>query len=177
MHNLHLLIVNADSHEDACDQASSILESFGNENNWSVVCGSVCKDKGTIHSTGEGRFDPKEILKEESNAVKFIKNKKKSTLSSLENLYDSFKKSNTQEEDTKEFSDTLNKLIEGKKVDGFKIYILKEFVEQHYHMSHVPEEDSVWTGSYYSGEFDRCGLTNRTEHGEDQYCVFIDMHS
>jgi hypothetical protein len=77
MHNLHLIIVNADSLEAACDEASSILSEFGNENNWSVVCGSVCKKTGKIYSAGEGRFDPEEMLKEEGNAVKFIKNKNK----------------------------------------------------------------------------------------------------
>lgn len=177
MHNLHLIIVNADSPEDACDQASSILESFGNENNWSVVCGAISKDTGKIYSTGEGRFDPKEMLEEESNAVKFIKNKKKSTLASLENLYQSFKDRARPEGDTNEFSDTLNKLVKGEKVDSFKIYLLKDFVEQCYQLANLPEEDSVWTGNYYFAQYDQCGLTNQTEHGEDQYCVFIDMHS
>jgi hypothetical protein len=177
VHNLHLIVVNADSHEDACDRASEILESFGDSNNWSVVCGSVSKDKGTVHSTGEGRFDPKEMLEEESNAVKFINNKKKTTLSSLENLYQSFKNKTSMPDDLEKFPKILKDLIDGKKVDSFNIYLLKDFIETKYQLANTSDEDDVWTGNFYSFKYDQCGLTNHTEHGEDQYCVFIDMHS
>jgi hypothetical protein len=181
MHYLHLVIVNADSHESACEEASSIVSQFGNENNWSVACGSVSKDTGKIYSTGEGRFDPSEILKEEINSVNFMKgkNKKQTTLSALENLYQSFKGDvEVSEDHKKQFTKTLKDLLENKPVDGFNIYSLKSFLEKKYELSSISkEDDSVWASNFYFAQYDQCGVSNHTEYGESQYCVFIDMHS
>jgi hypothetical protein len=177
VHNLHLVVVNADSHEDACDTVRTLVEGFGTENNWFVVSGAISKDTGEIYSTEEGRFDPAEILLEENNSVKFIKDKTETALENLESLYQSFKKDSTQDKDKLDFQDTLNKLMKDEPMDSFKVYLLKEFIEHKYAQIVSPDDSSVWDGYYFSHEYDRCGLTNHTEHGENLYCVFVDMHS
>lgn len=55
MHNLHLVVVKADSPEDACIEAECQIEDYGNENNWRVICGCVSEDDER-YNTGEGRY-------------------------------------------------------------------------------------------------------------------------
>lgn len=57
MHILHLIRVVAPSHAEAEALAASTINDYGNENNWNSVCGSM-KEDGSVHSTGEGGFDP-----------------------------------------------------------------------------------------------------------------------
>mgnify|MGYP001095739624 CR=1 FL=1 len=51
MHNLHLVRIKAESHNDACTAVLSYIEDWGNENNWRSIGGAICED-----GTGK-RFD------------------------------------------------------------------------------------------------------------------------
>ena len=44
MHNLHLVRVKAESHDDACHTVLNYIEDWGTENNWRVAGGAICED-------------------------------------------------------------------------------------------------------------------------------------
>jgi hypothetical protein len=44
MHNLHFLLINADSAEDAASEAESLILDWGDENNWRSVGGIASED-------------------------------------------------------------------------------------------------------------------------------------
>ena len=44
MHNLHLILINADSAEDAASSAESEILQWGNENNWRSIGGVASED-------------------------------------------------------------------------------------------------------------------------------------
>ena len=59
MHNLHVCVVRSSSAEEAERVVESAIESWGDENNWRTICGSLSED-GVVHLTGEGRYPPDE---------------------------------------------------------------------------------------------------------------------
>jgi len=58
-HNLHLIVVRAESGLDACNEAEDLLFDFGTENNWRSMCGAVSEDN-EVYLNGEGRYEPDE---------------------------------------------------------------------------------------------------------------------
>ncbi|MBX9726454.1 MAG: hypothetical protein K2X09_04240, partial [Rickettsiales bacterium] len=83
MHNLHLILVNADSAEDAASSAASETIEWGNDNNWRSIGGVVSEDGADMIQNHEGFgyplsfFDNEEGLPKEGNyfekGVAFIK--------------------------------------------------------------------------------------------------------
>ena len=83
MHNLHLILVNADSAEDAASSAASETIEWGNDNNWRSIGGVVSEDGADVIQNHEGFgyplsfFDNEEGLPKEGNyfekGVAFIK--------------------------------------------------------------------------------------------------------
>lgn len=178
MHYLHLVIVNAESCEDACSVAEELIPQ-NNTYDYFEICGAVSKNKGKIYSTGEGRFCPKEILKEEANSVNFIKDagdKKAVTLKKLDDMFKGWKSTEYEEKKLKDFKNTFNKLLKNEPVDSFNVYCLKDFVEHHYQVCKEKDVD-VWGSNFYSHIFDSSGVTNLAEGIKDLYCVFVDFHN
>ncbi len=156
MHNIHYIIVEGESHEDAQLEAEQILlDSNLTENNWFSICGSLSQKDNSIDETKEGRWgkealDPETIKKsimplfeyEEEKVKKLIKNEDLSTLSSHE------------------------------------LYICKEYFNFLYEKSHA-QTDDIWNASFYSDIFDEVGITNCVCNNDvqDKYIVLIDMHS
>jgi hypothetical protein len=59
MHNLHFVVVKAESGEEATAEVESCISDWGNENNWRHICGAVSEDN-EVYKTGEGRYAPED---------------------------------------------------------------------------------------------------------------------
>ena len=59
MHNLHFILVKANSGEEACKQAETEIIDFGTDNNWRTMCGAVSQDN-EVYDAGDGRYRPVE---------------------------------------------------------------------------------------------------------------------
>lgn len=183
MHYLHLVIVNADSPEDACSVAEEIIPQ-NNTYDYFHICGAVSRNNGEIFDCEKGRFSPKEILEEPVSLqyINYDSNDSKSLiLSKLDERVKSWKSTGVKEEkEFRELKETFKKLLAGENVDSFKIYLLKDFVDNQYELAKDKGNDTVWDMKYNSFKFNECGVTNLTDFGdppENQYCVFVDFHS
>ena len=56
MHNLHLLVVEAESGSDACSTVEGAIQNFGDENNWRVICGATRSDGKEVFQSNSGRW-------------------------------------------------------------------------------------------------------------------------
>jgi hypothetical protein len=178
MHYLHLVLVNADSLEEACSVAEESIPQ-NNTYDYFSVCGAVSKDTGEIYSTGEGRFCPKERLEPEPNSLNYIRDagdKRAIILDKLEDMFKSWKQREDSEENIERMKDGFNKLMKGKKVESFNLYLLKDFVEFNYQVV-CDESSSLWESNFYSFNFNECGITKLYSSTSNLYCVFVDFHS
>lgn len=155
-HNLHYLVVKADNHTDAQNEAQNHLYDFGNENNWFEICGSVDKN-GNIEVTGEGRWG-EDCLK-------------------LDTIYENICSNigSIKPEDRERFS----RVILDPDCNISDLWQLKKFVEDLYCISRAPcvETFDIWTNSFRDYEFDEFGITNLEYTQGNSYIVAIDMHS
>jgi hypothetical protein len=169
--------VNSDSPEAACEDALGLIEHWGTDNNWRVACGSISKDTGEIYSTGEGRYDPKDIINSDENSMHFIKSNKKSkqekVLEDLRSMVDNW--ISDEGYDTEKLKNMFNKVVSNERVDGFEYYELEKYISHKRSKAEANLED--WLPSYNNFKYDEAGVTDLTQHNEDIYCVFIDMHS
>lgn len=170
MHNLHLIVIHSTSAEDACNEVETMIEDFGNENNWRTICGCVSdKNEVYIHDA-EGRYVPSEDY---LNTIEKINENVKGWMRST--LY----------------GENAKKRIEEGNVDftnwsAHELWELKEYVEylrqiqsfkEHHNVSDIEEFD-VLNHTFYPYEYAECGVTfSESEDGENTYIVFIDMHS
>jgi hypothetical protein len=175
MHNLHLILVNSDSPELACEDATGCISHWGTDNNWRLACGAVNLSTGEIYSTGEGRYDPKECLNETSS-INFIKDnggKKEIVLKTLRDMVLSW--ADDDNFDILEIKKSFDKLINNEKISEFEIYAIEKYVAHKRSTSSMNLDELL--PQYRPHEYDETGLTDFTEHNEGVYCVFIDMHS
>jgi hypothetical protein len=177
MHYLHLVLVNAESLEEACSVAEESIPQNHTYDYFSV-CGSVSKDTGEIYSTGEGRFCPKEYL-EEANSVNYLKDagdKKAVVLEKLESMLPNWKKRQDHKENIEKIKETFNKIMDGEKVESFNLYLLKDFAEYHYQVA-CDNGSDFWESSFNSFNFNENGISKLYSSTSDLYCVFVDFHS
>lgn len=177
MHYLHLVLVNAESPEDACDVAEQSIPP-NNTYDYFAVCGAVSKDTGEIYSTGEGRFCPKEYL-EETNSINYINDagdKQAVILDKLESILDRWKQRVDSEENIVRMKEGFEKLMNGEKVESFNLYLLKDFVEYHYEVV-CDGSTPFWESSFNSFKFCESGITKLYSSTSNLYCVFVDFHS
>lgn len=168
MHNLHLILVKAENGEDACNEAESFMNDWGNENNWRSFCGAVSEDD-EVYLSGEGRYAPNE----ESNTIKKI-NKK----------VDGWMKNFHYGQNGKDL------LEQGKKIDELnslqlwsvmkyaeQLYEIKQFKELKEYRKNKKKSFNIFEDEYYAHSFDEIGVTH-SNFGDGKYwVVFVDVHS
>lgn len=178
MHNLHILVTDATSPEEAYDKVESCIQDWGNENNWRTICGSVSR-VGEIHSTNEGRYCPNRVLGADSNSVAFIKDavgvtQAEKNLNALQGILRGWM---TMPQDTTELQQIAADMFSGKPVESFNLYQLKEYVLLQYAKASSPT-DNIWGSSFREWELAECGVTQLVDdHAQQLYAVFLDMHS
>ncbi len=58
MHNLHLILVHAETPEEACVNAENGIEDFGNGSNWRYVGGCISENNEITDMHGGSRWYP-----------------------------------------------------------------------------------------------------------------------
>ena len=163
MHNLHYVVVNAANHEEAEAAVESAIESWGDENNWRCICGSL-NENGEAHSTGEGRWG------EELTYEDVVKSLREAV--------------HGEPWHEKEARTLMRSLLAGKKLRGMDFYTIRRYIEDlgaNADANGIPKEGAFdpFRASYYEWKLDEFGITNLAEEGstEPRFIVLVDMHS
>jgi hypothetical protein len=174
MHNLHFILLKANSGEEACKKAENEIMDFGNENNWRTMCGAVSEDN-EVYDAGDGRYRPTET---EHITIEEINQKVSGWLS------ESFFGVTAKE-----------KLGKGEiNLDEWNAVELWSLSKHARHLSEAysykdREFDILKGDTFYTCQFDECGVTDfRYDTYEDDdeamsktkektWVVFCDMHS
>jgi hypothetical protein len=187
MHNLHLILINADSARNAGFEAENLILSWGDENNWRCV-GGVASEDGSddIENDGDGRWGLSFLDKEEgipkegtyfSRAVAFL-------LCGIELpvIFPATPHSTHPDLNTalRELSDRL-RAFDPERGDRHDLWCVRHNL---HHMSELiassrARKQGEAIPQFYDWQFDHFGLTDMTERSEGarRYLVFLDMHS
>jgi hypothetical protein len=174
MHNLHYLVIEAETGKEACDNAESAVESFGDENNWRTVCGAVCST-GEVYKGEEGRWD--------TTSLKEIQETAKGWLFDVDDFH------------KKGFDEAIADLANGKILDGHQWYCVKKYAEEQGDKSWAlmtikgrpavtPESFDIFKHGYRDWKLTECGVTHLGEFDAETkkdrknlWVVLLDMHS
>lgn len=165
MHNLHFIVVKAESGEEACDVAESLISDFGDENSWRTMCGAVSQDN-EVYDANDGRYPPDE----ESDTIEKINAMVQGWIDGND-VYSSA---------------ALDALEVGKSTDEMTSQELWSMREHYNHLFHrklaYEQTDGqtfdVLKHSFNDFQIDDCGVTQSEEEGEGKlWVVFCDMHS
>jgi hypothetical protein len=187
MHNLHFILIKADSAADAASEAENLMLDWGDEDNWRRVSGVASEDgSDDIDNHDDGRWplsflDAEEGVPREgtyfSRAVAYLHREitEPVTLPSAP-----FSTHPDLRSAIAELADMLRAFDpeHGNSSDlwaiGRNLKHLSEIVHSRNAVKHgedIPQ--------FYEGQFDHLGLTDMTEQSEGarRYLVFLDMHS
>jgi len=163
MHNLHFIVVRANSGQEACQEADSIILDFGNENNWRTMCGAVSQDN-EVYNADDGRYQPSE--------TQWI------TIEKINECVNNWlKHSFLGETARKKFEKGETNLDEWNQLELYSLSKYAQHLSESIgfkHRSFNVLEDTVFEYSY-----DQCGVTNLLNANEEEkiWVVFCDMHS
>jgi len=152
MHNIHYIVVEADSHKDAQSEVEAYLFGYGDEDNYFSFIGSLSRDDGSIAKGNSDRWD-----------VDKLNTKKIQETINLEYKY---------EIPTK---DVVIGVYDGSIDNGLDSYKVARYFE--YLREKNSTHDNIWKARYYSEQYDKVGITNLTFSDKNNYIVAIDMHS
>jgi len=166
MHNLHFILVKANSGEEACKKAENEIMDFGTENNWRTMCGAVSQDN-EVYNAGDGRYEPKDTDYQSIEAINEVV--KEWTKDSFygETAKIKFEKGETNLDEW----------------DAIELWSLSKWAK---HLSEAHsykdrEFDILKGDTFYTCQFDECGATDFTydtdDEGDKTWVVFCDMHS
>jgi hypothetical protein len=177
MHNLHFILIKADSAEDAASDAENLIVDWGNENNWRTVGGVAAEDgSDDIENHDDGGWgltfldEDKNVPKEGtyfSRAVAYLLSDIKEPLAKLPATL-------------LELSDRLRS-FDPQATGGFELWRISRDLQE---LSELMDSRSAHTCGAQIPElrewqFDQFGLTDMTGQsaGDRRYLVFLDMHS
>ncbi len=177
MHNLHFILIKADSAAKAASKAENLILDWGNENNWRCVGGIASEDgSDDIENHDEGAWglsflDAKEGIPKEgtyfSRAVAYLHREITEPVTELPSKL-------------LEFSDKL-RAFDPQHGDGLELERIGRDLQQlsEHVISRCVREGGNEIPELYEWQFDHFGLTDRTEYsdGTRRYLVFLDMHS
>lgn len=165
MHNLHLVVVKADSPENACNEVETQIMDWGTENNWITICGCISKS-GENYEHESGGWSPTSIEEIKKDIIEDVRNGGNFDKETFDNVLSGVKNVN--------------------ELGWLDWYHIKKYAE---HMSDtaqfvssIKDEDfDIWTASYKDWKLDEFGITN-LNYGDgygdgEYYIVFVDMHS
>lgn len=163
MHNLHLVVINAESGFDACNRVEAELADWGTENNWRTMCGAVSQDN-EVHQEGDGRYGPDDDC---------------NTIEKINAMVSGWVKS---EPWTKS---RFDRLMSGEEMTAIDWWGVRDYAKHMYEkVQHTDEDIDVLNGfTYFEFEYNECGVTqldNGDEpfgENEKKWVVFVDMHS
>jgi hypothetical protein len=166
MHNLHLVVVKAETGEDAMSDVESYMDDWGTENNWRTMCGAVSQDNEVVMGDAQGAYPPEENLNSIENINKMVRGWMEATYYGDEGRK------------------TLMKVETGTmkldKITSLTWYSIGKYAEYMQEKLNNPSAGkfNVLTDSFYAGQYDENGITQIEEDNEGKkWVVFVDMHS
>jgi hypothetical protein len=187
MHNLHFLLIKADSAQDAASEAEKLIIEWGNENNWRSFCGIASEDgSDDIENHQGGRWGLSFLDKEEGipkegmpfhRAVAYLHREISQPVHLPCRPWSNFPTIDSA-------LDYLSKQLAAFDADtgntndlwgiGRNLKHLSELID-----SRRARELGEEVPQFYDWQFDHFGLTDLTEESEGarRYLVFLDMHS
>lgn len=188
MHNLHFVMVKADSAQDAANNVESAISSWGNENNWRSIGGIASEDGAEdVENYADARWGLS-YLDEENNALEEGNYFSKTTAHiramitqnvSLRNLHGDYADIGSA---VTALSDKLKQFRSendaGDRRILFEVGADLKYLYEIANSKHLLEQGSSLP-ELYSWEFDEVGFTDLSEEDNDdkRYIVFLDMHS
>ena len=177
MHNLHFILIKADSATDAASEAENLILDWGNENNWRCVGGIASEDgSDDIENLDEGAWGLSFLDKEEgvpregtyfSRAVAYLHRDITRPLADLPSKLLGFSDRLRAFDPERGSPSQLEEI--GRKLTHLSEHLYSRGAREH--GKEIPE--------LYEWKFDRDGLTDMTggSEGVRRYLVFLDMHS
>lgn len=165
MHNPHLIVVKAETGQEAMDIVETEIQDWGNENNWRSICGAV-SEKNEVVTSGEGRFQ----INETWNTIKKIN----------EIVLDWMKPSFLAEEGEKTISQLINGKIKLEDIEPITWLNIGQYAEFMWEKGNaVPAEKfNVLKDSYFEWKFTDCGVTHlNIDNDGCLWVVIVDFHS
>lgn len=177
MHNLHLILVHAETPEDACVNAEDFIMDFGTENNWRCIGGCVSEDNEITDMDEYSRWYPSYTDKEG--------NKPYGSIEALNEMMRRLVKNDNTFSHKRDLIDAIDngdiKLSEI--TDSMDLYYLKQYIDNRRStiLLSNPEEFNVLEDEYKAYKYDEVGVTDlrwgEKGEGEKTYVVLVDMHS
>ena len=174
MHNLHFVVVKAESGEEATAEVESHISHWGGEDNWRNICGAVSEDN-EVYITGDGRYAPKANETIESINATIAK------WLEVPNV----------------FEELLGKGQKFEDLTASDLYRLQKYIGEVYEQKLIASNKAarqtkgeklsdtfnVLTDSYRDFQYDECGVTDICDdvdpysENAKTWVVFVDMHS
>ncbi|MEI7668605.1 MAG: hypothetical protein WCJ33_00805 [Pseudomonadota bacterium] len=188
MHNLHYIMVKADSAEDAAHNIENAIDNWGDENNWRRI-GGIASEDGTddIENYQEARWALSSLDEEDdvpkegtyySRTVAHIKQMITGSIN-LSNITGKYFDINQAVAaiigKLKEFNET------SENCDRFLLFQMSENLKNLYELS--TSRHAMKAGfeisELHAWEFEEVGFTDMSERqeGSKHYIAFLDMHS
>ena len=162
MHNLHIIRIPAADAGDACTSVETLINDWGNENNWRTICGAISQDNELYIHDDSGRYPPED----DSN-----------TIEKIQKLFQT-------EIDTPHIYADILKTITPDSLDTMDWYKLQEYAKHMYevttHRGDKAAPFDIFKDTLYEWQYDTFGLTDSgyTQNEDEKiYFVFVDMHS
>jgi hypothetical protein len=170
-HNLHFLVVRAESPEDACQKAEERVFDFGNENNWRTICGCVSEKNEVFSNDESGRYSPEQTgYKTIEKINKVVKRWCRGTIGTR------------AEEKLKRAKAKINL----KRWNSLELFSLERIVHHLYQVKNIGvpvKEFNVLEHNFFPCEYTECGVTQFDDEVEKDnesnmqiFVVFLDMH-
>ena len=177
MHNLHFILIKADSAKEAASDAENLIVDWGTENNWRSIGGVAAEDgSDDIENHDSGAWglssldEDKDVPREGtyfSRAVTYLHNEIKEPLADLPSTL-------------LELSSRLRS-FDPQAVGGFELWRIGRDLKSLSELmdSHAAHTCGAEISQLREWQFDEFGLTDLTSQsaGARRYLVFIDMHS
>ena len=184
MHNLHYIVINADSAADAAESALMEIQDWGNENNWRSV-GGVASEDGTdlIEDYQDARWTlsclrPDNASPDDHSYFAWA-------IADIWDKIDDIILPHSPYTASASIAELILVIVESlRNTDGTNTDLLLCASEnlKYLHQiargrKHRETENAI--PEFYEWEFDRVGLTDLTHYteGTQRYLVMIDMHS
>lgn len=175
MHNLHYVVVKAETAEDAVSEVETMISDWGTENNWRSFGGCVSEDNEVYIVPPTGTWGNSRWAPEENHTIEMINQQVREWL-----------------KPDKHYQDIFDKCVSGDIGSPFDWYGAMKYCEHKFHSAQHEikgREFDVLHDEFYDWHFDECGVTHfmtkqfdrRNLDYEDpkhkRYVVFVDMHS
>ncbi len=189
MHNLHLILINADSAEDAASSAENEILQWGNDNNWRSIGGVASEDGADDIDCHESKGYPLSLLDDEEKVPKEGTYFQRAIAYLTQSITDPIRLCCSLAEDYPNMKAALHAIADrlydfdpdtgSSQLMWEASRALKQMEQILDARGTLADASAGGIPEFYSWQFDEYGLTDMTHNtqGAKRYLVFLDMHS